>query len=221
MGIGLTKKKEKAILSAGIIIITAVLLFIISSGCAVHPGNSTGPTQTPAQTATQTPAQTATQTPAQTATQTPAQTATQTPAQSATQMPALKPTTDGSTADVKITYPSDSAIVNITETIIGTAKNIPEGQQLWIAIYPHTASKYYPQNPVSIESNGNWDLPVQFGGALNAGEKFDIIALLADDNAQKKLINYIETSEKAKLFKGVRILPDGSKIITKLTVIRA
>lgn len=120
--------------------------------------------------------------------------------------------------EIQITYPLNTA--KIKENATGNAKNIPEGQQLWIAIYPHTASKYYPQNPVSIKSDGSWDLPVQFGGAENAGEEFDIVAFLADDNAQKELIKYIKESEEAKFFDGIRILPDKNKIITKLTVIR-
>jgi hypothetical protein len=82
------------------------------------------------------------------------------------------------------------------------------------------AYKYYPQNPVNVQSDGSWTLPVQFGGEENAGEKFDIYALLVDDNAQKELDKYIEESEKVKLWNGIRTLPDGTKIITKLTVTR-
>lgn len=123
-------------------------------------------------------------------------------------------------AEITITYPSDLPKVNITETIHGTAKNIPEGQQLWIAIYPQTAFKYYPQNPVNIQSDGSWNVPAQFGGEKNVGEKFNIVAVLADKNAQKDLNTYMDFSENASSWSGMRELPDGTTKITNLTVIR-
>ncbi len=170
MVIGVTKKKEKILLSIGVvIIITASLLLTSISGCSAKSVNT--------------------------------------------------PTAGQTTVHIK--YPTDNGIVQIRETIIGTAKNIPEGKHLWILIYPHSAYKYYPQYPVNIESNGSWKLPVQFGGEEHVGYKFDIYAVLADDNAQKELNKYIEESEKTKSWNGIRVLPDGTKISTKLTVIRA
>jgi hypothetical protein len=122
---------------------------------------------------------------------------------------------------IHIKYPTDNGIVQIKETITGTAKNIPEGKHIWILIYPQEAYKYYPQYPVDIKSDGSWKLPVQFGGEEHVGYKFDIYAVLADDNAQKEFNKYIEESEKAKSWNGIRVLPEGTSIITKLTVIRA
>lgn len=123
-------------------------------------------------------------------------------------------------AEITITYPSALPKVNITETIHGTAKNISEGQQFWIAVYPQTAFKYYPQNPVNIQSDGSWDVPAQFGGENNVGEKFDIVAVLADKNAQTELNKYMDASEKAVFWPGMRELPNGTTKITNLTVIR-
>jgi len=132
-----------------------------------------------------------------------------------TEEPTPKPT-----SDIRITHPSDSAMVNMTEIMIGNATNIPEDQKLWITIYPQTAHKYYPQNPVNIQNDGSWRLSIQFGGENNVGEKFDIVAVLADKNAQKVLNDYMEASAKAKFWKGMEELPDGTTEIIKFTVTR-
>jgi hypothetical protein len=123
------------------------------------------------------------------------------------------------TAEIRITYPNSDP-VQMKDTIIGTAKNIPDGQQLWIAIYPQ-GDKFYPQNPIDVQNDGSWSLPVQFGEAQNVGAKFDIYAVLADKNAQKTLNNYTDESRNANSWKGMSELPDGTKTITKLTVARA
>ncbi len=123
-------------------------------------------------------------------------------------------------AEVSITYPLNSATVQMKETIAGTAKNIPDNQQLWIVIYPQDAYKYYPQNPVNVQSDGSWSLPVQFGEAQNVG-KYDLYAVLADNNAQKQLSDYITKSENAKSWDGMRILPSGTIEFIKITVTRA
>jgi hypothetical protein len=144
----------------------------------------------------------------------PIQTIPTTPTPTTTQTPTTIP------VEIQITYPIDSATVKILETITGTAKNIPEGQQLWIAIFPHAAFKYYPQNPVGVQSDGSWTLPVQFGGENNVGEKFDIVAVLADKNAKDELNTYLDTCIKSNSWPGMRALPDGAKEYARVTVIR-
>jgi len=105
------------------------------------------------------------------------------------------------------------------DTINGTAKNIPNGQQLWIVIHIH-GEEFYPQKPVAVQNDGSWSLPVQFGGARDVGTKFDIYAVLADKNAQKVLNNYIDESTNANSWKGMSALPNGITTITQLTVTR-
>jgi hypothetical protein len=136
-----------------------------------------------------------------------------------TESPTPSPT-PSPTQKITFTHPSDSEKVQMKDSIIGTAKNIPNGQQLWIAIYPHTALKYYPQKPVNIQNDGTWSLQVQFGEKDNAKEQFDIIAFLANESAQKELNEYINTSIKTKSWLGKDFLPDGVNIITQITVVR-
>jgi PKD repeat protein len=118
---------------------------------------------------------------------------------------------------IKITYPSKTA--HIVETIKGTAKNIPEGQTVWIVIYPHTAHKYYPINKPDIQ-NGKWSLPAQFGEAKDTGTKFDTIAVLANKQANEVLSTYLDTCIKNQQWPGILKLPNGVKTFGKVTVKR-
>jgi hypothetical protein len=135
--------------------------------------------------------------------------------------PTPTPTPTPTPVDIKITYPLDSTTVQMKENITGTAINIPDGQQLWIAIYPQNANKYYPQNPVDVQNDGSWTLPVQFGQPENVGVKYDLYAVLADKNAQKEFNDYLDNCIKTNSWPGMRELPNGTSQIIKLTVIRA
>jgi hypothetical protein len=143
-----------------------------------------------------------------------------TPIATPTPIAAPTPIATPTRAEISITYPSNSATVQMNEIITGTAKNIPDDQQLWIVIYPQSTYKYYPQNPVNIQGDGSWTLPVQFGRESNVGTKFDIVALLADKNAQKELNYYMDTSAKNGSYSGMGMLPDGTIEITNIRVTR-
>jgi len=123
------------------------------------------------------------------------------------------------TTKITFIHPLDSAKVQMKDNIRGTAENIPPGQQLWIGIYPHTALKYYPQKPFEIQNDGTWSFQVEFGEKDNVNEKFDIIAFLANESAQKELNDYINTSITTNTW-GKDFLPDGINIITQITVSR-
>lgn len=118
---------------------------------------------------------------------------------------------------IKITYPLKTA--HIIETITGTAKNTPEGQTVWILIYPHTAHKYYPINKLNIQ-NGKWSLPAQFGENKDVGTKFDILAVLANKQAHGALNTYLQTCIKTNQWPGIVRLPSGVKTYAKVTVKR-
>lgn len=121
-----------------------------------------------------------------------------------------------SAAQVEVTYPLNTA--KTQENIQGTAKNIPDGQELWIVIYPHTALKYYPINKADIQ-NEKWELPAQFGESKDAGTEFDIIAVLADKQAQEAFKSYLETSADLG-WPGISNLPEGAEEYAKVTVTR-
>jgi hypothetical protein len=151
---------------------------------------------------------------------TPTPTATPTPSTTSTptEIPTL--TSGVKIPEVKITYPSNTAAVNIQETVTGTARNVPEGQKLWILVYPPAANKFYPQSQnVNIVSE-EWSTPIGIGTKDNVGEIFDIVAVLADQKAQEELTNYINTGVKNNSWSGMDSIPDGALVYDKITVTR-
>jgi PGF-pre-PGF domain-containing protein len=118
---------------------------------------------------------------------------------------------------VNITSPLNT--VKISDTITGTAKYIPDGQAVWIIIYPHKAHKYYPQNKVDIQ-NENWELQAQFGQKNNDSEKFDMIAVLADQNAQNEFTAYLDKSNSVQKWEGIQALPNVTQELDRVTVTR-
>jgi PKD repeat protein len=121
---------------------------------------------------------------------------------------------------IKITYPSKGATVNIQETVKGTAKNIPKGYKIWILVYPHPANRYYPQSGKLTLKNGKWSIPVYIGVKDNVGEKFDIFAVLANKQASDKFTEYIKTGEKTNSWPGMVGIPSGAKVYDNITVTR-
>lgn len=120
--------------------------------------------------------------------------------------------------EIIINYTSDTA--QIVENITGTAKNIPERHELWILVYAYPAHKYYPQNGTMDIQNGNWSIPAYIGVKDNVGVKFDIIAVLADENARAEFTSYIINGKINNKWPGIDKIPDGAKVYDKITVIR-
>ena len=91
-------------------------------------------------------------------------------------------------------------------------------------IYPQTANKYYPQNEVDIQSESevlqNWVLQAQFGLENNVNEKFDIIAVLADQNAQNEFADYRDNSSDVQKLDGIQTLPNTTQEMARVTVTR-
>lgn len=143
-----------------------------------------------------------------------------TPTPESTLTPTLEPTPEPTPtqtqAEINITYPLDSTDVQMKETVKGTATNIPEGRQIWIVTRWY--DNYYPQNYVDIQSDGSWELPVQIGEGDSHGSTYDIMAVLADKNAQNDFNNYLNTFEKTGVWPEMRELPDGSKVKAKVIV---
>jgi hypothetical protein len=119
------------------------------------------------------------------------------------------------TPEVKITAPLNTA--KLSDIITGISKDIPNGQTVWILIYPHTADKYYPQNKVT---NKNWNLSAQFGGANDTGIQFDVLAVMADQGAQNELQAYYDTSMKNNSWLGIKNLPNDTTELARVTVTR-
>jgi len=107
----------------------------------------------------------------------------------------------------------------IDENIKGTATNIPDGYQLWILVYPKTAQKYYPQHDSIEIQDGKWSIPIRIGNENNVGEKFDIVAVLADQNANEKFELYKGYCDTGSC-PGMADIPEGAEICDSIEITR-
>lgn len=127
------------------------------------------------------------------------------------------PTQKEVTPSIKINYDSDTA--HIVENITGTAKNIPERHELWILVYAYPAHKYYPISKADVQ-DGEWSVPVYIGINDNVGYKFDIMAVLADQEARAKLASYVIKCKQNNDWPGLYRIPDGVQVYDKIIVVR-
>ncbi len=120
----------------------------------------------------------------------------------------------------EITIDSTSNTVDIKEDMSGIAKNIPEGDEIWIFVHPHTVNKYYPERSSAVIQNGEWSLSVGIGSENDAGKEFDIIVVLADTNAQEEINTYFAECEKTGEWPGMDNIPDSAKEYDRIAVTR-
>jgi len=123
--------------------------------------------------------------------------------------------------DVNISYPSGGDRVIVQQVIRGTSFNIPEDQVIWIVIYPQEVVRYYPQdNPADIQANGDWTSSSYIGIAADAGKTFDIIAVLANMEAQDVFNDYLEECKEQQSWPGLERLPEGAVLYERINLIR-
>jgi len=129
-----------------------------------------------------------------------------------------------SSAEVKITNPSNGATVSKSIDVGGTSKDIPAGAALWIMVYPHGVNRYYPQDkrdfPVVMTANGDWSTKAVIGSDTDSGLEFEIFVVLADEKANQAIIDYLDKSKASGSWPGMEPLPDGSMIYDKVSVTR-
>lgn len=127
----------------------------------------------------------------------------------------------GTEVEIEITYPYNDALVEITEMVRGTSQEIPEEHAIWIVIYPHVAGRYYPQNnPADVQADGDWTSLIAIGIEDDVDKKFDIIAALANQEAQDVFNAYLEQAKGKATWPGLEKLPTGTEIYARITVTR-
>jgi hypothetical protein len=110
--------------------------------------------------------------------------------------------------------------------VTGTA-NIPENLSLWLVVSPHASGLYFPQsfkggNPVGKGIKGIWSETAAIGEEnLGRGEQFDIIAVVADDQATDFLSTTWKNWVRAGTWPGLSELPRGASEKARITVTRA
>jgi hypothetical protein len=124
--------------------------------------------------------------------------------------------------EIKITYPVTGGVVNQAgEVVRGTSKDVPAGQKLWVVVFVHEVSRYYPQNnPAKLNADGTWDSPTAFGVAKDSGDKFDALAVTVDARAEAEFRSYLQTARDKNDYPGFELLPDGALTRDTVTVTR-
>jgi len=116
---------------------------------------------------------------------------------------------------VTITYPVNNSLVNMHEWVSGNARNIPNGQQLWIVV--HEGNLYFPMvDRVQINTDGTWRYNTTIGKQDDSGKNFEIIAVLANSLAQ----DTVDAWYKSEGLYGLLSLPSGMTPYSTVTVTR-
>lgn len=123
--------------------------------------------------------------------------------------------------DIEIVHPVEET--NWQENIGGIAKNIPDEYELWILVYSQEKDQYYPYTKVVPEYD-QWVIkPLIIGFKGDYTKEFDIIAVLADTEAQEIFNNYLyeaEENEENIYSQGMYLIPDGAKEYDRITLSR-
>ncbi len=120
---------------------------------------------------------------------------------------------------IMITYPSNGARVELTETISGRSSNIrPTQEAIWVVIYSYPDNKLYPnESKARIDADGKWtSLNTEIGALEDQGQKFDVIAFLVNEDGQKELEEYFSFTGRS----GLAQLPGGTTEYNRITVTR-
>jgi hypothetical protein len=121
-------------------------------------------------------------------------------------------TTETTAPEIKITYPLNDTKVQMNEIAKGTAKNVTEGQTLWILVYDY--NNYFPQG--TVQTPGEWQRRIRIGDPQHHDIKFEIDAVLADKEAHSILAEHFKGGDST----AIENLPPGVKRYANVTVER-
>lgn len=117
-----------------------------------------------------------------------------------------------------ITAPASRSLISQHESITGTSQHVATDHAIWIIIVPQGVGRYYPQDPVAIiEKNGHWIADADIGNAHDQGKVFQIIAVVADQDA---FTQYFTTARQNGDWNGLEKLPTGAKQCDSIVVTR-
>ena len=112
---------------------------------------------------------------------------------------------------VTISFPSVDDEVGHEVLVQGTSQNIPSDLKIWVIVdepFADPPYRYYIQTRgVTKHQNGDWTAVITIGGQEDDGENFYIIAVLANEDAQKEIDEYVEGGEP---YEGRASIPDGT-----------
>jgi hypothetical protein len=191
-------------------------------GLRPTPTSSPTPTPTytstpfsPTPTPTPTPQPTATATPSPTVT--PTDTPTPTPTPTDTPIPTQTPTNTATPPSTGlITQPADGEEdLGYENEVTVTCSNVPDSMYVWILVFSHSNSIYYPQSEPLGSGSGQYSGRAYLGTETEGmGNQFDIIVALADEAANTVL------QSAATNYTGWPDIPDGVEEKARITVRR-
>jgi len=112
---------------------------------------------------------------------------------------------------VEITTPSGGTTGLPAESpilVAGTYEGISGGVDIWVLVYPPNMV-YYIQSPSACDgaktaqAGGNWQVPVYLGGRGGPPECFDIVVVLADQEASQFFSDKVEQMCQSRQFYGI------------------
>ncbi|MDQ3803192.1 MAG: hypothetical protein M3416_04990 [Acidobacteriota bacterium] len=121
---------------------------------------------------------------------------------------------------VKIIVPADNAAVPQSVKVIGKYQNLPEGQRIWVMVYPTDTGNYYPQDPVKEQPDNTWTCDAFVGHGGDVGRIFFIQVVLADRDAQGEFNTYVNRVKETNDSPGMKVLPKGTQPCTSVRVRR-
>jgi hypothetical protein len=123
--------------------------------------------------------------------------------------------------NVAITYPANLDEVNQIETIRGSVNNLPAKHEMIVAVFLPEVERFYPQDqPITFEAGDKWSGIVCIGTQSDIGKKFDLIIIMANEEAQISFQAYFIEGRIRESWAGLDQLPDGAVIYDRITVTR-
>jgi hypothetical protein len=113
--------------------------------------------------------------------------------------------------EVEIQTPANCTTGLPTESpipVAGTYEGVPDGVDIWVLAYPPNLV-YYVQSPNACagakmdQKDGNWQVPVYLGAKAGDPEWFDIVVVLADQEASKFLSDWVKRCCQNKRYEGI------------------
>lgn len=119
-------------------------------------------------------------------------------------------------ASARITEPSDGSVVPSEITVEGTASGIEAGSALWTVV--HIGGLFWPQRQALIVRD-TWTAQAFIGGGTqDSGKQFDVLAVLADGEADRAFLEWLQRGEETGDFPGLSVLPPGVNIMDRVAV---
>jgi hypothetical protein len=122
---------------------------------------------------------------------------------------------------IKITYPTEGSKVEQIETVKGSSQAIPDGSVIWLVVFVPSVGRYFPQNRFAdMLANGTWTSVVYIGQPGESGLKADVVAVLADKDAQAAFDGYLKNAMDKQDYPGLEQLPEGAVQHVRVSVVR-